>query len=165
MIGWLCRRTARFRNDDGGTALILISMALPAIFGMAAFAIDLGYAFYIKTKLQTAADLGALAGGTLLYKADKSAVEAKALEYVNLNLPSGWNGKTAASISVTPAASTARPLRAGFMLHPHTAFPQCIACRPPSACQRATRVSAARGFGYPRRVAVIARHSFGAPTD
>lgn len=107
MIGWLCRRTARFRNDDGGTALILISMALPAIFGMAAFAIDLGYAFYIKTKLQTAADLGALAGGTLLYKADKSAVEAKALEYVNLNLPSGWNGKTAASISVTPAASTA----------------------------------------------------------
>lgn len=104
MIKWLLGRTARFRSDESGASFILITLALPMIFGMAAFSIDLGYAYYVKTRLQTAADIGALAGGTLLYKADKAAVEAKALEYVNLNLPSGWSSK--GSVSITPTAAT-----------------------------------------------------------
>jgi Flp pilus assembly protein TadG len=98
MIRRLLKGFRSFRDDDKGVALILVSLALPAIFGMAAFAVDLGYMVYVKNRLQTAADLGALAGGTLLYKADKAAVEAKALEYVNLNLPEGW--------STTPTATT-----------------------------------------------------------
>jgi Flp pilus assembly protein TadG len=97
MISRLLKGYKSFRDDDRGVALILVSLALPAIFGMAAFAVDLGYMVYVKNRLQTAADLGALAGGTLLYKATETAVEAKALEYVNLNLPAGWNIRPVAS--------------------------------------------------------------------
>lgn len=98
MIRRLFRGVRSFHDDNKGVALVLVSLALPAIFGMAAFGIDLGYAVYVKTRIQTAADLGALAGGTLLYKADKAAVEAKALEYINLNLPANWR--------ITPTATT-----------------------------------------------------------
>lgn len=106
MISWLLKQASRFRKDDQGAAFILVTLALPIIFGMAAFSVDLGYAYYVKSRLQTAADIGALAGGTLLYTGDKKAVEAKALEYVNMNLPAGWNGANARTIKITPTAAT-----------------------------------------------------------
>ena len=106
MINWILRNLRRFRSDDRGTAFVLVTLALPAIFGFAAFSIDLGYAYYVKTKLQDAADLGAMAGGTLLYKSDESAVETKALEYASMNIPSNWDGASARSIKITTTAET-----------------------------------------------------------
>jgi Flp pilus assembly protein TadG len=106
MIKWILRNLLRFRSDDSGTVLVLVSLALPAIFGFAALSIDLGYAYYIKAKLQNAADIGALAGGTLLYKNDESTVENKALEYVGFNIPGNWSGNTPTSIRVTTVAET-----------------------------------------------------------
>lgn len=85
-------KTARMlKDDEGGAAFILITLALPMIFGMAAFSIDLGYTYYISSRLQNASDLAALAGGTKLVQGDKAAVESQALDYVKLNLPSNWD--------------------------------------------------------------------------
>ena len=103
-MGRIAEFFSAFRKDERGTAFILFAAALPLIFGMASFAVDVGYMFYIKSRLQAAADLGALAGGTLLYKADEAAVRAKALEYVALNLPKGWGTGNNASVKIKPDA-------------------------------------------------------------
>lgn len=105
MIGRLLRKTAAFRSDESGASFILVTMALPLIFGMAAFSIDLGHAFYVKSRLQTAADIGALAGGSLIGKGNAAAVEALALSYVQMNLPAGWQGDTATPIKAVPHIS------------------------------------------------------------
>lgn len=108
MRRWL-NRLLRLRHDQNGASLILVTMSLPILFGMASIAIDMGYIFYVKSRLQTAADLGALAGGQLLYKQNRAAVEAQAKQYAELNLPSGWNAGNTAKVKITTTA-TARCL-------------------------------------------------------
>lgn len=112
MMKTFIKRARTLRDDEGGAAFILITLALPMIFGMAAFSIDLGYTYYISSRLQNASDLAALAGGTKLVQGDKAAVEAQALNYVKLNLPSNWDllddkgnlisGTGKAAIKITP---------------------------------------------------------------
>lgn len=91
MMKTLLRSARALKADDGGAAFILVTLALPMIFGMAAFSVDLGYTYYINSRLQNASDLATLAGGTKLVQGDKDAVEAQALQYVKLNLPSNWD--------------------------------------------------------------------------
>lgn len=100
MIKWLFRKAGLLHGDENGASFIIISLALPAIFGLSAFAIDLGYTYYVKSRLQNAADLAALAAGTLLVSGDKDAVKAKAEEYFYLNIPDNWKGSSA--INVVP---------------------------------------------------------------
>lgn len=48
--------------NNGGSALVLITVSLVVLIAMAGLAIDLGYMYANKTRLQKAADAGALAG-------------------------------------------------------------------------------------------------------
>lgn len=112
MMKKLLKKLRLLKNDEGGTALILVTAALPMIFGMAAFCVDLGYMYYIGSRLQNASDIAALAGGTKLVKGDKAAVESQALDFLKLNLPSNWDivdskgallsGTGKSSIKITP---------------------------------------------------------------
>ena len=51
----------RARKQRGGQALVMVTLALMAMFGLMGLAVDLGWAFYVEKKAQAAADTGALA--------------------------------------------------------------------------------------------------------
>ena len=51
----------RVRRHRGGQALVMVTLALMAMFGLMGLAVDLGWAFYVEKKAQAAADAGALA--------------------------------------------------------------------------------------------------------
>ncbi|MEY3081914.1 MAG: hypothetical protein RJA94_1899 [Pseudomonadota bacterium] len=92
MMNRILKSLFRLRKDESGVAFLYVTMTLPVLIGLTSFAIDLGYVWYVKTRLQVAADMGALAGASKLYTADAQAVTDLATNYVNLNLPSDWTG-------------------------------------------------------------------------
>ncbi len=55
----------RLRNESG-QALIITIVCLTVLLGFVGFAVDVGYMFYTKRQLQTAADSAALAGASVL---------------------------------------------------------------------------------------------------
>lgn len=102
MMNRILRKIFRLRKDESGVAFLYVTMTLPVIIALTSLAIDLGYVWYIKTRLQVAADMGALAGASKLYTDDEDAVKDLATTYVNLNLPSDWTGGTKPSATGTP---------------------------------------------------------------
>ena len=104
MIKRILDRLFGFSKDEGGSAFVLFTIIIPAILALSAIAVDVGYVYYVKTRLQTAADLGALAGASILYTKDATTVKALATQYANLNLPSNWDGKTSTSVTGSSSA-------------------------------------------------------------
>lgn len=58
--------------EERGVMLIQVALAAMVMFGLAAFAVDYGAAWYARAEIQTAADAGALAGATALELDDKT---------------------------------------------------------------------------------------------
>ena len=52
----------RGARGERGQILAVVALALVALLGIAAFSIDVGYAYYAKRQLQSATDAAALAG-------------------------------------------------------------------------------------------------------
>lgn len=98
---------ACLRRDESGAAFILFTIMMPVILAMSAFAVDIGYVYYVKTRLQTAADMGALAGASILYTRDEDAVKQLAEDYAAMNLPAKWSSGTTTSVTATPEAEVA----------------------------------------------------------
>jgi len=63
------------RNEKGLYAVI-VAVSMFAIVGLVGLAIDIGYAYMVKTQLQNAADAGALAGAGTIYPANSSPLLA-----------------------------------------------------------------------------------------
>jgi hypothetical protein len=61
-------------GDRKGAAIILVTVAIFALIGFAALAIDVGHLFVVRNELKNAADAGALAGTRVLYTVDGTAV-------------------------------------------------------------------------------------------
>jgi hypothetical protein len=78
--------TSRSRVRQQGQALVLFSIFLTVIMGMAALVLDQGLLRKANTDLYNALDAGALAGVSLL-KDDPAAAEKLAREYVQANYP------------------------------------------------------------------------------
>ena len=102
MMNRILKSLFRLRKDESGVAFLYFTMTLPVLIGLTSFAIDLGYVWYVKTRLQVAADMGALAGASKLYTADAQAVTDLATTYVNLNLPADWTGGNKPTASGDP---------------------------------------------------------------
>lgn len=102
MMTWVARTASRLRKDDSGAAFIYFTIAFPAIIALTSLAIDLGYVWYVKTRLQVAADMGALAGASKLYTDNTTAVTTLAKTYVSFNLPSSWTTGTSPSATSSP---------------------------------------------------------------
>lgn len=66
----------RFRNDRSGMALIYVTIALPAIIGMALLAVDLGRVTSLESSLAHGADALALAGAGELDRRPDAIVRA-----------------------------------------------------------------------------------------
>ena len=81
--------TARslYSNERGSTGVIM-ALALAALAGMAALALDVGAMHVRRSSLQTSADAAAMAGagGLISYGSDLAKVRAVILEYAKANL-------------------------------------------------------------------------------
>jgi putative Flp pilus-assembly TadE/G-like protein len=72
------------RKNESGQAVVLLTLSLAVIMGMAAFVIDVGSWYHTKRHLQGTADAAALAGAQLL-PANSSGAQSQALTYANKN--------------------------------------------------------------------------------
>jgi hypothetical protein len=103
------RKSLRPRgNDESGQVVVLFALGLIALLGMAALAVDIGYAFYAKRSLQASADAAALAGAAELPSA--TGATSYALAYggqagaknENGNVPPVTTRATVKCVSVAP---------------------------------------------------------------
>ncbi|MGZ8696489.1 MAG: pilus assembly protein TadG-related protein [Gaiellaceae bacterium] len=72
------------RKDERGQAIVLMTLSLVVILGMAALVLDVGNWFHTKRRLQGTADAAALAGAQQLPD-DSSGAQTMALSYANKN--------------------------------------------------------------------------------
>lgn len=64
MLKRIKRYTYQFRSQDGGVVTLITALLLAILIGLMGLATDTGYAFYIRTKMQAAADAAALGGAS-----------------------------------------------------------------------------------------------------
>lgn len=72
------------RKDERGQAIVLMTVSLVVILGMAALVLDVGNWYHTKRRLQGTADAAALAGAQQL-PGDPSGAQTMALTYANKN--------------------------------------------------------------------------------
>jgi hypothetical protein len=72
------------RRDERGQAIVLMTLSLVVIMGMAALVLDVGNWFHTKRRLQGTADAAALAGAQLL-PSNPSGAQSQALAYADKN--------------------------------------------------------------------------------
>jgi hypothetical protein len=72
------------RRDERGQAIVLMTLSLVVIMGMATLVLDVGSWYHTKRRLQGTADAAALAGAQLLPN-DSSGAQSQALTYANKN--------------------------------------------------------------------------------
>jgi Flp pilus assembly protein TadG len=105
----------RRARGERGQVLLVVTLALVALLGVAAFAIDVGYAYYAKRQLQSATDAAALAGAQDLPTA--ATAIATATSYAAANTPGNLSSLTfsyttkctATSIIATGCVSSVNP--------------------------------------------------------
>ncbi len=72
-------RLKGFFTDQSGSSYIILAFGAAMIFGMAGMAVDMGYAYMLRQRLQAAADAAALAASVNL--SSPSSIVATAQEY------------------------------------------------------------------------------------
>ena len=82
----------RARSRERGQILPVVALALVALLGVSAFAIDVGFAYYAKRQLQSATDAAALAGAQDLPNATTAV--ATAASYATANTPANLSSMT-----------------------------------------------------------------------
>jgi Flp pilus assembly protein TadG len=80
----------RKARGERGQVLVVVALALVALLGIAAFSIDVGYAYYAKRQLQSATDAAALAGAQDLPNATTAL--ATATSYAAADTPANLSG-------------------------------------------------------------------------
>ena len=101
------------RRDERGQAIVLMTLSLVVIMGMAALVLDVGNWFHTKRRLQGTADAAALAGAQLLPN-DSSGAQSQALAYANKKIgPSATHFVFASTIEIVKLFF-ANPIRAGL---------------------------------------------------
>ena len=102
-------------RGERGQILAVVVLALVALLGIAAFAIDVGYAYYAKRQLQSATDAAALAGAQDLPAASTAILTAT--EYAAANTPANLSNLdftyetkcTATSVIATGCSALVNP--------------------------------------------------------
>ena len=96
------------RKQQGGSILIIGTVSIFVLFGFMGLAIDAGYMYFHKRRMQTAADSGALAGAQELlrqFSATYATVQAAAFKDTSLNdFPNG--GDITVTVNMPPLYGT-----------------------------------------------------------
>ena len=82
-------------KDRRGHAITLVAILFPVFLGVSGLALDGGYLYHIKRRMQTAADAGAMGGAQELWRNNRPGAAAAAAADVNLN------GYTDANATIT----------------------------------------------------------------
>lgn len=85
-------------RDERGSVVVTVAIMIAVLLGVAALAVDTGYAYSVKTRLSATADAAALAAVSEL--PDATAAQATALEYVEKNMPAAQNGTVLAAADI-----------------------------------------------------------------
>ncbi|MBI3128635.1 MAG: hypothetical protein HYZ11_13610 [Candidatus Tectomicrobia bacterium] len=103
-------RAARWlRRDERGVSMAIAALALPAIIGMGALAVDVGYLYTARNALQNAADAGAMAGANVLAGSNsQSNASQQAASFANQNIAGIGYLSGAAPVVSFPTATTIR---------------------------------------------------------
>lgn len=75
----------KFSNEDTGSVMIMVAIAMIVFLGFSALAIDGGNLYFKKTELQGIADAAALAGGKEYNGTDQTSAILKAVDYARKN--------------------------------------------------------------------------------
>jgi Flp pilus assembly protein TadG len=102
--GKLSQFFARLRAGVSGNVAMIYALALVPTVGAAGAAVDLGQAMVVRQRLGEATDAAALALGSMVNLTDAQK-QAKALEFINANIPGAALGDTA-SVVVTTGDNT-----------------------------------------------------------
>ncbi len=114
------------RRDERGQAIVLMTLSLVVIMGMAALVLDVGNWYHTKRRLQGTADAAALAGAQLLPN-DPSGAQSQALTYLpndtisvrarrtDPGIFSGILGIASADIDARAKARVGPPTRARYV--------------------------------------------------
>jgi hypothetical protein len=86
----MTQRRKKKRPRRRGAALVLAALMIVFLLGMAAFAVDVGYLFLVRTQLQVAADSGAMSGAAGLIEPDADVV-ATAQAFADRHVAGGRN--------------------------------------------------------------------------
>jgi hypothetical protein len=89
------------RRDERGQAIVLMTLSLVVMMGMATLVLDVGNWYHTKRRLQGTADAAALAGAQLL-PTDSSGAQSQALAYANKNGGDVAGGNIAVTSTVLP---------------------------------------------------------------
>jgi Flp pilus assembly protein TadG len=95
---WIAKRLKGFLKDQSGSSYIILAFGVAMIFGVAGLAVDMGYAYMLRQRLQTAADAAALAASAQL--SSSSSIVAIAREYAAKNMPTEQHGAVLAASDV-----------------------------------------------------------------
>jgi Flp pilus assembly protein TadG len=84
-------------NGQKGQVLVLVTMLIFFLIGVAALALDIGRAYGVKAKLNAAVDAAAIAGGRVISKGE-DAVKAQATNVFGANYPARTLGTTGTTL-------------------------------------------------------------------
>jgi Flp pilus assembly protein TadG len=99
------------REDRRGIVAVFVALSVPVLIGSVAYAIDFTNYRLVASRLQAAADAGALAGVKSLDKPATSVTEA--VRFAGLNVPSDYGNVTVASDVTVGNYSVAKGFVAG----------------------------------------------------
>ena len=95
----------RFIRETSGSVLTLTGLALAFLLAVTAIAVDMGYAYMIKARLQGTADIAAIAGAVELSgeeeQTDEDKIKASAQASAVLNMPSESHDEVLSEDDVT----------------------------------------------------------------
>ncbi len=140
-------------RDRRGAVAAWVALMLVVLLGMAALAVDMGFLWVMRNRLQSTADAAALAGASQL-GVDEATVKAEAVAYAQRNLPPGGHGTALAEPDVVlghwdddtrtfiPMGTTAAPGEACSNPVPQETNPNCL---PLDAVKVTTRRTQANG--------------------
>ncbi len=105
------RSWRQLRDDKRGVIAMFVALSVPILVGSTAFAIDFTNYRLVSSRMQAAADAGALAGVKSLDSPNTTVSEA--IRFVDLNVPASFGRMTLASDVTIGTYSTANGFVAG----------------------------------------------------
>ncbi|MDJ0937563.1 MAG: pilus assembly protein TadG-related protein, partial [Kiloniellales bacterium] len=82
----------RYKQNEEGTAIVLLGFAIFVLVGSAGLAFDAGRGYMLNARLSQAVDAAALAGGRSLSIGGGGDYESIIKKYFKANMPEGYMG-------------------------------------------------------------------------